>query len=311
LSEVDNKLNACTIKQVESADIIRKIYYPNPAEFLYLTEDGKAKTIDMYYLLEVDNDREVKGNDFAYSSQYDKVIADSSNHIITAHWTSHEKHVGKIKVYRKNSNCIEKFVLEMPTIAERYDYITEFGNREQATGHLLHVAIRGNCVIALATDGNMHVWALPEGRLSYDLVDQEKMHEKLFELKSSTSSSTINSYSGKKSRSNSRDSGNFVNHHSKNIFTMTDTEDLSSRKDEVKEKKRFSTIKLFTRSRGENSPSGKGSRENSPVRRRDSKEGSREASPIRSLNDDIVLVENFITNARKTGDTPKDDGETI
>lgn len=322
LSEKDNKLDACTIKQVDSTDAIRKIYYSNSAEFLYLTEDGKAKTIDLYYLLEVDNDQEVKGNNFAHSSRYDKVIADARNQIMTAHWTNHERHVDKIKVYRKNSSCIEKFVLEMPVIDEWYDYITEFGNREQARGHLLHVAIRGNCVIALTTDGDMHVWDLPAERLIYDVINQEKLCEKLLQLKSSSSSpsiinssssSTINSSSPvRKSRSNSRESGKMPSYHSKN-FTMTDSDDLSGRKvtdqDELKDRKKtFSKIKLFTRSR-DNSPKGKGSRENSPVRR-DSRGNSRETSPVRSLNEEFKMVEDYLNSARKSEDVKKG-GEEI
>lgn len=292
IEERDDKLGESFIKKVENTDFIKRIYYPTAAEFLYSTENGRAKTIDIYHLVELDNDREVKGTHFAHSSHHDQVIADASNYIITAHWANHEKFADKIEVYRKNSNCIERFILEVPTITERYNYITEFGNKDSGKGHLLHVAIRGNCVIALATDGKMHSWSLPPKGMLYEITDQEKLCKKLAELKSAelrslsapfipTASLTTASSSTKKSRVGS-----------------DERRKKGGDKDELKDRKKASSVvKLFIRSH-EGTPSGRRSHEGSPVRRNSSKNSSGENTPRHnSLNDRIESVESLIAHA--------------
>jgi len=315
LTKKNDEMDLCTLKQVESADVIKKIYYPTLEELLYLTQDGEAKTIDMYHLFDIDNDQEIKAIHFAHPSSYDKVVADPSGYITTAHWTNNVKSNHKIKVYRKNNKCIEKFILEMPTITERYDYVTEFGNRAHGIGHLLHVAVRGNVVVALATDGKMRVWSLPGECSFYKQGDnKEELHERLSEMISSSSRDTITSSSskdtiissgsGKISPSHSRDGNTkFTDKHSKNVFAATDSDELSRGR-----KKKLSTFKVFTRSR-ESSPGDKHSRGNSPLRRR----GSRETSPVprARYSEEIDLTGDIIKFTRKPESKYPQGGEEI
>ena len=306
LTKKDDEMDLCTLKQVESADVIKNIYYPSFAELLYLTQDGQAKTIDMYHLFDTDNDQEIKATHFAHPSSYDKVVADPSGYITTAHWTNNIKANHKIKVYRKNDKCIEKFVLEMPTITEGYDYVTKFGNRAHGIGHLLEVAVRGNVVVALATDGKMQVFDLPEESLFSKQLHNETLHEKLTELESSlsTKDTIISSNSGKNSRSPSRDgSTKFIDKHNKHVFAVTDQDELRGRK------KAFSAIKVFSRSREHSPTTEKRSRGNSPLRKRD----SRETSPVLNMmyNEEVDLTGDFIKISRKSENKHPQGGEEI
>jgi hypothetical protein len=158
-------IDISNLKQVESNDIIKRIYYPTQADILYVTDDGKAKIINIYDFLE-NTISPIESTLFAHSGSYDKVVADQGENVSTAHWTDNIQAIKdisrKIKVYRKGIECIEKFTLEMEPVQERYDYITEFGQYGSGIGHLLQVALRGNHVVALATDGKMRLWTLPE-----------------------------------------------------------------------------------------------------------------------------------------------------
>jgi hypothetical protein len=183
----DGNIDLANLKQVVSGDIIKKIYYPSAEDLLYVTHNGGAKTIKIEDLLGSTGDDINKTTEFSHPWGYDMVVADSSDHIATAHWTNYKDGVNgahrKIKVYCGNKDSVaEQFVLEIPTLDERYDYITEFGQSASGVGHLLHIALRGKQIVALATDGKMRVWSLPVKHESYDNT-REEFYRKLEELK--------------------------------------------------------------------------------------------------------------------------------
>lgn len=185
--EDEGDINLSNLKQVVSKDSIKEIYYPNAEELLYLTYDGKAKIINIKDdLLEPSDEEMNQTTVFSHASLYNMVSADPSEHVATAHWTNDTKVATrhKIKIYRKSNEYVEKFILEVPEL-ERYNCITELGQCGSKTGHLLHVALRGNRVVALATDGKMSVWSLPEKNAVCSEADKEdqKFYDKLAELK--------------------------------------------------------------------------------------------------------------------------------
>ena len=262
IAQYNGDIDLSNIKQVQSNDIIKKIYYPTPVDILYVTDDGKAKIINMYDFIE-NTISPVESTLFAQSTAYNKVVADQGENIATAHWTDNiqaPKDLGrKIKVYRKGIECIEKFTLEMDTVQERYDYITEFGQYGSGIGHLLQVALRGNRVVALATDGKMRLWSLPENSKLFtepEIVYQPKDY-----------------ISGQSIRSNK-------SRHKKNSFSLS-ADDASESSDKIKiVSPRL--IKLFQTS------SAHSSRETSPV---SSRGNSPSHSPRRKASASLIIVD--------------------
>lgn len=163
--------NLSNLKQVKTTDKIKKIYYPKLDELLYLTDQGEAKVVKMEELFEKDNDQIIGTISFARSSNYDNVAADLGEQVAVAFWTGDIKMAQdsrqKIKIYRKAEHSIDKFIVEFSDLEESYNYRTSFGTRDVGVGHLLRVALCGKTVVALATDGKMRVWSLPEKNTSY------------------------------------------------------------------------------------------------------------------------------------------------
>jgi len=179
-------INTSLLKQVETGDIIKKINYSSAEELLYLTHDGKAKTINMYDLLEnspvdlrYDKVKKIEkyeltsivgGNVtsklFADSVLYNLVAVDQGLEFSTVHWTDNIHVAGDdrrmIEVHRRNNECVENFILTIPTLEEKYNYITENRQCCVGIGHVLLAELCGRHVVALGTDGRMYLWILPE-----------------------------------------------------------------------------------------------------------------------------------------------------
>ncbi len=179
MSCAEDLSNFSNDKQVKTGDKIKKIYYPcsgdshsedsvsKYGELFYLTDHGKAKIVKVIELNEKDIDRQIDTVFFAKSSKYDKVTADLGDQIAVAYWTDDikmdEDIRKKIKIYRKDcKGHMDEFILEVPDVEESYDYRTSSGTLDEGIGHLLQVALRGKTVVALATDGRLRLWSLPE-----------------------------------------------------------------------------------------------------------------------------------------------------
>jgi hypothetical protein len=173
------------VKQVNTTDKIKKIYYPSAEEILYLTDQGKAKIVKTSELNEKDLNQQIDTIHFTELPEYNKVTADLGDQITVAYWTdsikisqevrqktniSHREgseskfiEIPAVKIYRKDGEGrMSEFTLELSDVEKLYNYRTIFGTLDEGIGHLLHVALRGNTVIALATDGRIRVWSLPE-----------------------------------------------------------------------------------------------------------------------------------------------------
>ncbi|HSC25295.1 MAG TPA: hypothetical protein VLB80_03720 [Candidatus Babeliales bacterium] len=146
-------------------DAIKKIHYPNNHELLYVTYEGEVKIINIYDFF-INNTSDATAYTFAFNPLYDQVVFDQRKYIATAHWTNNirvdQQMRCKVEVFCKEKDSIKKVILEAPNIEKSYNYITELGNREVGISHLLHVALSGKYVAALATDGKIRVWYLDE-----------------------------------------------------------------------------------------------------------------------------------------------------
>jgi len=249
------------LKYIKNAEVIKKIYYSTFAELLYLTQDGKAKIINISDLFEP-NEEYVVTTDFSQPSGYDKVIADSTEYITTAHWT--EKN-SKIEVYRKNFNCVEKFILEIPSLQDRYDYVGKHGQYTSGTGYILHVAIRGKLVLVLTTDGNIRLWSLPEEHYICKQSEKEELLKIVEEFK------PIEKIKDTIERKDD-------SHSPERNYKISDFHQSTIDSDD-KKKKGFSRIKVFSHVTSKENNSGKKSRESSPTGKR-----SRETSPSPRIN---------------------------
>lgn len=261
LIEDDNKRDLVMLKHLKSSEIIKKIHYSTQAELLYLTQDGKAKIINMCDLLEP-QDENVTTTDFSQVFDYDNVIADSTEYIVTAHWS--EKN-NKIEVYRKNNSCTEKFILEIPALYNRYDYVGKYGEYTSGIGHIVQIAIRGKRVVVLTTDGNIYLWSLPQGYYICKQSDKEELLKIVEGLRPSEDIKTT-------------EEKNYITAEL-HRFAITDPEDVK------KSKRAFTNkFKIMTRSPSkEGNVEGKRSRETSPTRKK-----SNENSPRTSVKHSII-----------------------
>lgn len=275
LSKNNDVIKLSNLKYAVSNDDIKKIYYPSYKELLYVTYDGNVKIIDMNDLLEPSGEEIRQTTVFAHSTVYDMVVADPSEHVSTAHWTNNTKVAAryKIKVYRKSSECTERFILELPELEERYSYITELGQYGSGIGHLLHVALRDKYVVALATDGKMRVWSLPEKNTICSEVDKKEQGflEKLAELEFASRAKEAASVNvtPRKKRAYSE---------SKNSKNMLRTSSVETAEHGDKLKKISPRMRLFFKS-----STGHNSKETTPT-------SSRDNSPSRSPHKGEVVT---------------------
>jgi hypothetical protein len=249
------------IKQVKTSDKIKKIYYPRLEDLLYVTDQGEAKIGKIDQLIEIDNDQILDTVCFAKLSTYDNVVADLSEQVAVACWTHDIKMDQdtrqKIKIYRKDDTRIDKFILKLCDWEESYNYRTLSGTCDSGVGHLLHVAFRGKSVAALATDGTLYLWPLPEKNVICNEVEKkdQDFRTKLEELKAASRAKEKDMV--KRKRSNSGSSSEKVRRQS-----LGDTESGDKPK---KVSPRF--IHLLSKgsyNSKENSSASSSSRDNSP-----------------------------------------------
>jgi hypothetical protein len=285
MSKKEGSVDLTNLKQIDVHEKdIKKIYYPSLGEFFYLTQDGRAKIVDMYSLLE-NNGEELKSTPFGDSSKvYDMVAGDPSEHVATAHWTDNTRLAGdirkKIEVYckEKDDSYIHKFVLDASALEDRYVYITSQGQRDIGDGHLLRVALRGGeWVAALGSDGKMFLWKLPAKRTLYAKLDQKEEHqgktveEKAIELQAVTRHISEKKHAG-----------------TKRFSVSNPTIGTNSTADSEKKKRspRDQLVENFKRTFSNSSAAS--SRESSPVRKELSKDADNIKYSPRSASDPVL-----------------------
>ena len=170
----DDAKSCC--QQFITKDFIKEVCYRTPKKIVYVTHDASVKTIDVKSLLQ-STGKEINRADYLFfSSLHDRVAIDVAEYLTIAYWTSNiqvdSRH--RIKIHRSNNESVEQFVLEVPSLEARYDYITDLGQYGSGISCLLCVALRGRNVIALGTDGKMHTWSLPEKNGNVDQKNQKK-----------------------------------------------------------------------------------------------------------------------------------------
>ena len=282
LSRDNHGIVLSNLKQVMVKDDIKNIYYPDSNQLFYVMQGGNIKTITMENLLTI-NGEDVTTTDFGGISAGDTFVADSNvvaklflpkDKVFALKDTGlQQETVSIIEVLRKNNEKDEKTILEVPSLHDRYNYITELGQRASAIGHLLDVTMSGNVVVGLATDGSMRVWELPHNHIIRSEDTKETVEKTELD-----SVAHIKETKTKRGRSGS---GRDIKH---SLVSSDDGEGekkkVSPRKntlvssDEVEgEKKKPSPRELIQKFKFSGSGSGSGSKDLSPPR---SQKGSEE-----------------------------------
>jgi hypothetical protein len=166
ISEPKNDMEVSSLKSFSTNEIgIEKIHFFGSGNLLFVTDEGFAKIIEMPHWLECDQGS-VTTRIFSYYSMYNKVAVDQGHEFATVHWiddTRFSKNgLCKIKIHREHGVVTEKFILKTESSDKKYSYIGPQGQEVRDVNRWLNIALRGNCVVGLSTDGTIQWWRLPD-----------------------------------------------------------------------------------------------------------------------------------------------------
>jgi hypothetical protein len=159
-----------TIKRFSNIIDIKNVYFPFPGKVVYLTDDQQVKTVSLF---EVSEGLETPRG-FFEKLVHDRVTIDEAAGDTVALWTKNPKASGELRhqivVRKKYSNKTEELVFEVPefrvhntpTPDEKYEYISKKGCLKDSIHHLTQVALRGNNLVALGSNGKLYWWNLVE-----------------------------------------------------------------------------------------------------------------------------------------------------
>jgi len=174
---------------VTDAIDIKRIHFFDSGNLLFATDDGSAKIIEVANWLEHSKGA-VTARTFSYDPKYNNVDVDQDTELAAVHWSDNNQ-LYKIKVHREHGAMTEKFILKIYPAQDKkdnkYSYITPHGKEARAINHWLRVALRGNYIIGLLTDGTVHLWVLPDKiaipsesdvRTGSDRMDADRLADK-------------------------------------------------------------------------------------------------------------------------------------
>lgn len=159
-----------TIKRFSNIIDIKNVYFSFPDKVVYLTKDQQVKTVSLF---EVSGDLETPRGCFK-KLEHDRVTIDEDAGNTVALWTKNSNASGELRhqivVRKKYSNKTEELVFEVPefrvhntpTPDEKYEYISKKGCLKDSIHHLTQVALRGNNLVALGSNGKLYWWNLVE-----------------------------------------------------------------------------------------------------------------------------------------------------
>lgn len=178
LSRTKDGIELLRKKSIKINDPIEKIYFSNNNELLYCNGKNKVKKI---VIEDLNNENQSGSFDVMSSESYDNVAIDQGGLCAAVYWNNGNK----IETQRKNNQgVLEEFEATF-SVEKKYRYINDCGQLRLGIGRLLNVALRGEQVIALATDGNMRLWSLPVDTTPIDTT-REDFYEKLAELQATS-----------------------------------------------------------------------------------------------------------------------------
>ena len=152
--------NLKTLFNIKNILDIKNIYFLTHEKLLYTTYDKKVKQLN---ILDALNKTE---NDIKPMVVFEALV---HNHIVVdedydsaALWTKnknasdHLRH--EIVVRTRHNHTMEEVTLEVPPCDEKYEYESKRGCLKYSNNHLCEVALQGNNVVALCSDGTLHWW---------------------------------------------------------------------------------------------------------------------------------------------------------
>jgi len=165
-------------KSITINDTLTHIYFPiygenNRTCILYETEENEIKTLTLEQLLNPEDTLRGKpfSPTFPYESTYNHYVTyDTGYNLATAHWSSEKESYNTIMIYRQNGDKQEKTTLKAPKLEQRSRRTNTNGKIEYKPNYFLTTALRGNKVVAIATDGRLYSWILPEKQSPHDSI---------------------------------------------------------------------------------------------------------------------------------------------
>ena len=155
-------------QQARTTDHIKRVCFPASEEMVYITSDNTVKALNVYEVL----NNEIKPVVLFGSNRNDHVVVDEQTGRIAAFWTKDKNSTdylrNRILVNKRNKNGIDEYILDVPMSDEKCEYVSKQGYLKPGKRHLLEVALRGTSVVAIGSDGRLHLWKLDEDAKAID-----------------------------------------------------------------------------------------------------------------------------------------------
>ena len=153
-----------TIKRFDDVADVKAVYFPLPGKVMYLTSDRQVKMLSLF---EFSSELE-KPIVLFDKLLHDRVTIDEESGDTVALWTKNQKASyalrHQIVVRKKHLNTTEELLVEVPEFCiqnnfnhdEKYEYRSNKGSINEGIHHLKQVALRGNNLVLLGSDGKLH-----------------------------------------------------------------------------------------------------------------------------------------------------------
>jgi hypothetical protein len=153
--------------QVKNIVDIKNIYFPTYDKVLYTTRDKKVNMLDILDALNK-AESDIKPTVCFEASLHDQITVDAEGGS-AALWTKDKNALDylhhEIVLRKRHHNKIEEFILEVPPFGAQYEYESKKGSLKYSNNHLCQVALRGNNVVTLGSDGTLHWWKTAEDKV--------------------------------------------------------------------------------------------------------------------------------------------------
>jgi hypothetical protein len=136
---------------------------------VYITRDKQIKMINLIDILNA-SESDIKPIIFFEKLLHDKIVIDEDSYDTAVLWTKDKKAADYLRhqlvLRRRYPNKTEEITLEVPEFCipntflpdEKYEYASKNGYFKYGKHHLCKVALRGNIIVALSSDGKLLSW---------------------------------------------------------------------------------------------------------------------------------------------------------
>jgi hypothetical protein len=152
--------NLKTLFNIKNILDIKNIYFLTHKKVLYKTYDKKVKQLNIVDALnEIENG--IKPTVVFEALLHDHIVVDAEGDS-AALWTKNKNASNSLRheivVRTRHHNTMEERTLEVPPCDEKYEYESKRGCLKYSNNHLCEVALQGNNVVALCSNGTLHWW---------------------------------------------------------------------------------------------------------------------------------------------------------